>query len=162
MKKQTLFLRRFLAMVIDWSLPVLLIILGIYSYAYKNEVLYSIGISGDVLTGLMLLFFLPLLLINLLFLEGTRLRGSLGKMICRLQVLVLVSEENNQTRPLLLYEALVRNFLKLFSIQFFFPIALVPFFTKRQQGLHDFVFNTIVIEKETNEKNELKSNLEAI
>lgn len=162
MEKQTLFLRRFMAMFIDSSLPILLIILGLYTYSYKNELLYSIGIPGDLLTVLLILLFIPLILINLLFLEGTRLRGSIGKIICRLQVLVLISEETNQTRPLLWYEALVRNFLKVFSIQLFFPIALVPFFTKRQQGLHDFVFNTIVVARERNESLNKKSNLEAI
>ncbi len=160
MTNASLLFRRFLASIIDSFLLIGLILLTIYCSFKKQELLYSIGIDGGHIGAVIILILIPLSIINIICLDGTYFQGSLGKIICRLKIVALVSKESEQTRPILFHEGIVRNFIKVLCIQFFFPIALMPIFTQRQQGVHDFIFNTIVVDKIKNENKKFNSSLE--
>ncbi|MFT6882805.1 MAG: putative RDD family membrane protein YckC, partial [Marinoscillum sp.] len=76
------------------------------------------------------------------FMESSKYKATVGKLVLRLEVIDLNGVQLN------LGLALVRNFSKLFSTLFFLIGYLLIGLTPKKQGLHDMMANTLVVRRE--------------
>ncbi len=92
--------------------------------------------------GELMILGLVITLLYYAFMESSKYKATIGKMVLRLEVTDL------NGIPLNLGLALIRNFSKLFSTLFFLIGYLLIGLTPKKQGLHDMMANTLVLRKE--------------
>jgi len=72
--------------------------------------------------------------------ESSKIQGTLGKKIIKIKVINLYGDRIS------IKTSIVRNLLKFISSIFFFGFILIAF-TKKNQGLHDTLTETFVVNK---------------
>ncbi len=91
-------------------------------------------VNSTVLIGLNVV----ILILYSAILESSRLQGTLGKWFLRFSVCDL------EFNRISFSKALLRSFIKVFSIVSVIGIAIIDM-TPRRQGLHDFISRTVLI-----------------
>lgn len=138
----SLLIRRLFAMMIDYA--ILAFSLLLFFYVGLSDVNLNLSVDRNHLTMALFVILAPLIIGNLFFLEGSALKGSIGKIVMQLEVVSV--KENKQLN---FFESFVRNLLKIISLQVFFFVGFVVFFTKKNQALHDMLFDTIVRDRKS-------------
>jgi uncharacterized RDD family membrane protein YckC len=142
------FFKRFLALFIDlaiWSVISFTIIYILIIKVYVNIIDLDYG-PVVVWFSSLLVELIPFWLYNAL-LESSKYQGSLGK--CALKIIVVDLEGNRITFK----QSTKRFFSKLLSLFAFYIGFVMVIFTKKKQGLHDIIANTLVVKK--NSANEM-------
>lgn len=127
----TSFDKRILAFFIDFFISM------IFTIALFTTIFKLFGFSENIKMVGVLFTFVYYILIS--FLESSKYRASIGKMICGLQVTTI---DGNQ---LTFSEAISRNTIKFLSSLLFFAGHFFAFFNDKKQALHDKTVNSIVI-----------------
>jgi len=132
------FWKRFVAAVIDFTI-ILIIYLLITSLAYGD-------IDPNDMSGFSLFFvhnlLLPLVALTYYtLLECSRLRGSFGKLLLGIQVV------DAKGKQLSFWRAFFRTFSKVGTSLTFGLGFFIAAWTKKKQGLHDFLSGSVLVSK---------------
>jgi len=139
-KKYAGFWIRFLASIIDsLILGPLSFVLGFLIWASVLSSDNFIQILLYDLVGSLILIFISLFYFSLL--ESSSLQGTIGKLAVGIKVIDLKGKRISFLR------AVGRYLAKYLSILIFFIGFIMIAFTKKKQGLHDLIAETIVIKK---------------
>lgn len=134
------FWKRVFAFILDFYL--IKMVLGVILLVINSNIKVEEFESPNVLISVasqMELFQYCLFIIYCSVLESSKWKGTLGKRFLRLSV-----NDNNLER-ISYWRALIRNMIKPFSIISFFGIVIIDF-TKKKQGLHDFLAGTRILQ----------------
>jgi uncharacterized RDD family membrane protein YckC len=134
--------QRATASVVEWF-----IVLGVFVVAsFVVMLLLLLILPGDdnkfvrigITAGIVALTF-PARLIYSVIMESGPKQGTYGKQLLKIRVCDIYGERIDASR------AFARNAAKILSVATFFVGYLIIFFTKKQQGLHDMLADTLVI-----------------
>jgi uncharacterized RDD family membrane protein YckC len=133
--------QRATASVVDWF-----IVLGVFVVAsFVVMLLLLLILPGDDnkvvrigITGGIVALTIPARLIYSVIMESGPKQGTYGKQLLKIRVCDIYGERIDASR------AFARNASKILSVATFFVGYLIIFFTKKQQGLHDMLADTLV------------------
>lgn len=124
--------RRFLAFLLDYS------IVGIISYIICNLLVF-IGLSDFAyfmgISYILFLFYFSLQ-------ESSSYQATIGKRLLKL----VVCSSNGE--PLTMRKAFFRNFIRIINFFIYSVGYITILFTKKEQGIHDLLAGTIVIDED--------------
>ena len=127
-----MFMRRFCAFMIDN------LILGVAAWALQ----YFIVSNMDIDVFKLLLFYIFLSVAYFALQEYSPAHATIGKRVMNLVVC------NMEYKDITLVQAFGRNLVRIFNY-FIYSVGYIPIlFTKREQGLHDLIARTVVVDKE--------------
>lgn len=133
-----MFWRRFCAFTIDN------LILGFITFLIQFFLVNSIGIVNSIGVEVfkISLFYGLLTIAYFTLLEYSPAHATIGKQIMHLQVC------NMEYKDITLVQAFGRNLARLLN-SFIFSLGYIPIlFTKREQGIHDMIGRTLVVDRD--------------
>lgn len=104
------------------------------------KIIFS-GVNVNSFKSIGLVSFSTFFIVFLLYFafgESSKWRGTFGKRVTKMIVVTQTGEK------MTFFKAIIRALLKLVSVMSIFGCIIIPF-TKRKQGMHDFITNTVVI-----------------
>ena len=127
-----MFMRRFCAFMIDN------LILGVTAFALQ----YFIVSSMDINVFKLFLFYIFLSVAYFALQEYSPAHATIGKRIMNLVVCTM------EYKDITLIQAFGRNLVRILNY-FIYSVGYIPIlFTKREQGLHDLIARTVVVDRE--------------
>jgi len=136
------FAKRFLALIIDLSIYLIIIIPVTFVVMMMVDIIFRDNVFGPLIMSFisLILNIVPLWLYNAL-LESSKYQGSIGKYVMKI---IVVDLDGNKIS---FGKATARHFSKLLSSFAFGVGFLIVASTKKQQGFHDMIANTLVVKK---------------
>ena len=100
-------------------------------------------INPDIVLSRLFLYgiFISMMVFYSSILNISKFKGTLGKVLFKTSVV------NYEGESLTFIQSLLRELLKIFTLQLFAPLLACVLFTSRRQALHDLAVKSIVIRK---------------
>ncbi|MBN2017939.1 MAG: RDD family protein [Candidatus Cloacimonetes bacterium] len=128
--------RRAAALVLD--LPFIIIL-----YYFCDSVCIFLRDAWGTLFGTNISMYIIFIVVYFCAFECSSLKGTIGKMLIGIQVC-----KQNPNKKISFATALLRFFIKVLSLPILPIVVLLIIITKKHQGLHDLIAETVVINEQ--------------